>query len=178
MSSPARASRTRPIVLAAILVGAAVALTLVAVRGSAPPQSLQDRVRSVASTLRCPVCQNLSVADSPSKLATQMRTTIAQELQAGRSPEDIRSEFATAYGEWVLLAPPKRGLDAAIWLAPLLVLVVGAAAAVVAVRRWTAGAMRAAPGQVASGAVAEPALSDADRRLLERALAGTPEEPE
>ena len=178
MSSATPASRTRPIVLAAILVGAAVALTVVAVRGAPPPQSLQDRVRSVASTLRCPVCQNLSVADSPSKLATQMRTTIAQELRAGRTPEEIRSEFATAYGEWILLAPPKRGLDAAVWVAPLLVLVVGVAAAVVAVRRWTVGAMRTAPGRAGSGAVVQPTLSEADRRLLDRTLASTPEEPE
>jgi cytochrome c-type biogenesis protein CcmH len=156
--------------LAGILLAAAAALGVVAVRGSAPPSNLQDRVRSVASTLRCPVCQNLSVADSPSRLATQMRTTIGQELQAGRTPDQIREEFAAAYGEWILLAPPKRGIDLAVWLLPVLLLVAGLAVGVVAVRRWTAG------GTPLSEDPGADSLSESDRRLLDRALAARPED--
>jgi cytochrome c-type biogenesis protein CcmH len=158
--------------LAGILVAAAIALAVVAFRGSAPSGNLQDRVRSVASTLRCPVCQNLSVADSPSRLATQMRATIGQELQSGRTASQIRQEFATAYGEWILLAPPKHGIDMAVWLAPLILLVGGLGISVVAVRRWTAGSSP----EASPGAVEEPAMSEADRRLLDRALASVPED--
>src|SRR5204862_5593929 len=134
--------------------------------------NLQDRVRSVASTLRCPVCQNLSVADSPSRLATQMRATIGQELRSGRTPAQIRQEFASAYGEWILLAPPKHGIDMAVWLAPLILLIGGLTISVVSVRRWTAGA----PPEPSPGVGDEPAMSEADRRLLERAMASMPEE--
>jgi cytochrome c-type biogenesis protein CcmH len=157
--------------LAGVLIAAAAALGVVAARGSGPPGSLQDRVRSVASTLRCPVCQNLSVADSPSRLATQMRTTIGQELQAGRTPEQIRQEFAAAYGEWILLAPPKRGIDLAVWLLPFAFLIGGLAVGVIAVRRWTAGSTARS-----TGAEASDDLSEADRTLLDRALAGVPED--
>jgi cytochrome c-type biogenesis protein CcmH len=160
--------------LAAILVASAIALAVVAFSGSPPSGNLQDRVRSVASTLRCPVCQNLSVADSPSRLATHMRTTIGQELQSGRTPAQIREEFASAYGEWILLAPPKHGVDLAVWLAPLVLLVGGLAISVVAVRRWTSGA----PPEPSPGADEEPAMSEADRNLLDRALASASEEPE
>jgi len=162
------------ITLAGILVLSAVALAVIAFRGSAPSGNLPDRVRSVASSLRCPVCQNLSVADSPSRLATQMRATIGQELQSGRTPAQIRQEFASAYGEWILLAPPKHGIDMAVWLAPLVLVMGGMAIAVVAVQRWTAGA----PPESATGAVEEPAISDADRSLLDRALASVPEDAE
>jgi len=159
--------------LAGILLAAAIALGVVALRGSAPSGNLQDRVRSVASTLRCPVCQNLSVADSPSRLATQMRATIGQELESGRSPAQIRGEFASAYGEWILLAPPKHGIDMAVWLAPVILLLAGLAISVLAVRRWTAAAS-SEPSPRPDG---QPAMSEADRNLLDRALASLPEEP-
>jgi len=134
----------------------------------------ESQVHEVAAELRCVVCQNLSVADSPSRLATQMRATIGQELQSGRTAAQIRQEFASAYGEWILLAPPKHGIDMAVWLAPLILLIGGLAISVVAVRRWTAGA----PPAPSTGAVDEAAISDADRRLLDRALASAPEDPE
>jgi cytochrome c-type biogenesis protein CcmH len=176
MSSPSRGRSISwgTVSLAGILLASAVALAVVAVRGSAPPANLQARVRSVASTLRCPVCQNLSVADSPSRLATQMRATIGQELQAGRTAAQIREEFVSAYGEWILLAPPKHGIDVAVWLAPLFLLMGGLAIALVAVRRWTAGALP----ESAANAAEEPAISEADRSLLDRALASVPEDAE
>lgn len=162
--------------LAVVSLVAAAALALVALRGPARPRTLDDRVRAVASTLRCPVCQNLSVADSPSRLAQQMRVTIAQELEAGRTPDQIRSEFAGAYGEWVLLAPPRRGVDLIAWLAPLLLVLAGVAAGILAVRRWTAGRGFASAPDGATGA--RSALGSADRLLLERALQRAAEETE
>lgn len=158
--------------LAAVLLAAAAALAVIAIRGPGSPSSLQGRVRSVASTLRCPVCQNLSVADSPSPLARQMRATIGSELQAGRTAQQIRDQFAAAYGEWILLAPPKKGIDMAVWLAPLALLIGGLAILGISVRRWTAGSAPAVPDQ------GESPVSQADRRLLERALATLPEEGE
>ena len=167
----------RAAAFAAALLVAAVALALVALRGPSTPQAMNDRVRAVAATLRCPVCQNLSVADSPSRLAQQMRATIAQELEAGRTPGQIRSEFASSYGEWILLAPPKRGIDLIAWMAPLLLVLGGLSAVVIAVRRWTPGR---APGSEpdGGGVPAPPALSASDRRLLERALRASVEESE
>ena len=173
---PAGARGRRPIaafVLAAALVAAGGGLAFVAARGTVSPRSMPDRVRAVASTLRCPVCQNLSVADSPSGLAQQMRDTIARDLSAGRSPEQIRARFVASYGEWVLLAPPRHGLDLAIWLLPAVLFLFGLAAAVFAVRRWSAGAEG---GRGPSRDSPDRPLSPGDRRLLERALATMPRE--
>ena len=64
--------------LAAALLATGVTLAVVAARGPAPSTSMDDRVRAVAETLRCPVCVDLSVADSPSDTAREMRTAIRE----------------------------------------------------------------------------------------------------
>ena len=105
-----------------VVIGAVLAASFTS-RG---PRSIEEWTQEVASGLRCPVCQNLSVADSPSGLAGQMRTEIAAQLRAGRSPDDVRTFFVQRYGEWVLLAPPRRGFDLVPWLVPFVGLALGA----------------------------------------------------
>jgi cytochrome c-type biogenesis protein CcmH len=165
-------------VLSVALLAAAVALGLVAARGASAPKTLQDRVRSVASSLRCPVCQDLSVADSPSGLAQQMRATITRDLQAGRTPDEIRASFVSAYGQWILLSPPRQGLGLVAWVLPALFLVVGVAAAGLAIRRWSVGRMAASPDVFRSVSRPEATISLEDRHLLERALRDEEDDPE
>jgi cytochrome c-type biogenesis protein CcmH len=169
--------------LAAILVVAGIAVALVVARGPAQPATLQERVRLVAEGLRCPVCQNLSVADSSSRLAKEMRGMIAADLRAGRSPEEVRAGFVDAYGEWILLEPPARGVDLVAWVLPFLLLAGGVVVAVVVARRWSGAA--AGPRPVApidrpghTGGQAGSGLSPDERALLDRELASTGDEPE
>lgn len=184
MSRVVRVGAQRPgrfaagtLVLAVALLAAGAALAVVAVRGPSPPTDMADRVRVVASTLRCPVCQNLSVADSPSRLAQEMRRSIARDLRAGKTPEQIHQEFVRAYGAWILESPPKRGIDLAVWIAPVLLVLGGLTAAGAAVWRWTG---RGLGGRIPPAPARGPdrTLSDADRSLLERALASAKEDRE
>ncbi|MBI3976237.1 MAG: cytochrome c-type biogenesis protein CcmH, partial [Armatimonadetes bacterium] len=94
-----------------------------------------EQVRAVASRLRCPVCQNESVADSPSELAVQMRALIRERLGRGDSPDAITAYFVSRYGEWILLDPPRRGLGWLLWTAPAAVLAAGLVIAIRFVRR-------------------------------------------
>jgi cytochrome c-type biogenesis protein CcmH len=164
--------------LAAALLVAASVLAFVAGRGPAPATSLQDRVRAVGSTLRCPICQDLSVADSPSGLAGQMRATIAEELRAGLTPDQIRARFVAAYGQWILLSPSRHGLNLAVWIAPILLLLAGLGAGAIAIRRWSASHSGGASAAMSDPAAAGDRLSSSDRRLLDRALSSLPEEEE
>src|SRR5438132_380631 len=64
---------------------------------AAPSPDLEDRTRAIANELRCVVCQNLSVADSPSEMAQQMRGIIREQLEAGKSPQEIKNYFVSKY---------------------------------------------------------------------------------
>lgn len=94
--------------------------------GPPPPQTMDERVHEVASGLRCPVCRNLSVGDSPSQLAEEMRASIRQMLTEGKSPEEVRRFFVARYGDWILLSPKSNGVGLLPWVAPLAALILGA----------------------------------------------------
>lgn len=149
--------------LAAALLLAVGGVALAALRGPEPPRTLEERTQEIASGLRCPVCQNLSVADSPSGLAREMREAIADRLRAGQSPDEIRAYFVDRYGKWILLAPSGEGLGAVAWLAPAAALAVGVLAVTLVLRR------RRPEG--------EPAVTEAERARITRELAAL-EEPE
>ncbi|MFI5232750.1 MAG: cytochrome c-type biogenesis protein CcmH [Gemmatimonadales bacterium] len=118
---------------------AAVAFAvLAAVQQPAPADSvLEARTAQVASQLRCPVCQGLSIQDSPSELSQQMRAVVKEQLRAGKSPEQVKAYFVSKYGEWILLEPTPHGLNILVYAMPVLLVLVGLGVVFVAVRKWT-----------------------------------------
>ena len=97
--------------------------------------SIEEQTHLLAAELRCPVCQNLSVADSPSEMAIQMREVILEKLKNGESPEQIRGYFVSRYGEWILLAPTRRGFNWLAWMLPFVAILGGAGIIVLRIRR-------------------------------------------
>ncbi|MGH7829611.1 MAG: cytochrome c-type biogenesis protein, partial [Candidatus Binatia bacterium] len=100
------------------------------------PADLEQQARAIAAELRCPVCQNLSVADSPSEMAQQMRSVIVEQLTEGKNPEQITAYFVSKYGDWVLLAPPRRGFSLLIWLLPFFAVTAGIVMVIFVAKRW------------------------------------------
>ena len=86
---------------------------------------LDIQVREISKTLRCTVCQTENIWESGAPLAKQMRNAIRERLQLGHSPEEIHAYFLSRYGDYILMQPPKRGVNWLIWLAPFLLLLVG-----------------------------------------------------
>ncbi len=98
---------------------------------------LEARTTVVAAELRCPVCQGLSIQDSPSELAQQMRALVKEQLRSGKSEAEVRAYFISKYGEWILLEPKPSGFNVLVYALPILIVAAGLAVIVVAVRRWT-----------------------------------------
>jgi cytochrome c-type biogenesis protein CcmH len=121
--------------LAVIVFG--LLLLLPGVSRSETDASLDDRTRAVASELRCVVCQNLSVADSPSDLAKEMRNLVREQVAQGKTRDEILAYFVSRYGEFVLLAPTKRGFNLLVWGLPFLAILTAAGGVYLVARRWT-----------------------------------------
>ncbi|MGH7795245.1 MAG: cytochrome c-type biogenesis protein CcmH, partial [Candidatus Binatia bacterium] len=114
------------------------------------PPDLEEQTRAIATELRCVVCQNLSVADSPSEMAQQMRAVVREQLQAGQTPEQVKEFFVSKYGEWVLLKPKTTGFSALLWILPYVVLVLGVMTALWFIRRWATAKKSQPPAADAS----------------------------
>lgn len=106
-------------------VAAGIATLVVAVGLFATPSGPADQVEAIASRLRCPVCQTVSVAESPSQQARDMREIILQQVAEGRTDQEIIASFVDRYGEWVILDPPARGATLALWLLPPAAIFIG-----------------------------------------------------
>jgi len=95
--------------------------------------ALEQRTHEVASLLRCPVCQGMSVADSPSTVALDMKQQVREMLSRGYTQEQILNFFEQSYGQFVLLDPK----NPFVWILPVVVLLVGIAIVVRKARRLT-----------------------------------------
>ena len=115
--------------------------TLALLLGGSQPVAAQDATPvqretvEIARTLKCPVCESQSVADSPSQLAQEMRVYIQRRLEAGESREAIVQDLVDRYGEGILLEPPRAGFTLLVWWLPWLSLALGGAVVALALRR-------------------------------------------
>lgn len=139
ISIPRRSAPLRSALLLALLG------LLLAVAPAAAETEIDRQTREIARDMRCVICNNLSVADSPSDLATDMRAIIRQQLEAGRSRQEIEEYMVARWGEQVLLNPPARGFNLLVWGGPILVLLAGLVIVGYALNRWSARRPTAAP---------------------------------
>jgi cytochrome c-type biogenesis protein CcmH len=110
------------------------ALVWAAWPGGSPTAS--ERAHELATELRCPDCEGLSVADSSSSSAAAIRHDVRRRVDAGQSDATIRQAYVDRYGESILLDPQGGGLGVLVWGVPVAALILGAGGLVLAMRRW------------------------------------------
>ena len=96
---------------------------------------LEARARALSRGLRCLVCQNENIDDSDAQLAGDLRVLLRERLTAGDTDAQAVAFIVDRYGEFVLLNPPARGVNLALWLAGPGLLIVGGGLAFAVVRR-------------------------------------------
>ena len=163
----------RPLLLVLALIALVAAIWSYILIAIPPQQTLDQRVYYVGEQLKCPVCQNESVADSSASIAEQMRLVIRQQLQSGQSEQQVLHYFAAHYGNQILLTPPPQGFNLLAWLMPVVMLLIGLGLLTFVARDWRAqGRLQLATraGQEDSEAQIDPEL-EPYRAQLEQELA-------
>ena len=86
----------------------------------------EAKAKRLMETLRCLVCQGQSIADSDADMAGDMRALVRQRIAAGEKPADVRDWLVERYGDYVSYDPPLSAASAPLWIAPVVLLVLGA----------------------------------------------------
>src|SRR5210317_606057 len=86
----------------------------------------EDRFNQLTLELRCLVCQNQNLADSDAPLAHDLRAEIHEMLVAGKTDDEIKQFMVERYGDFVLYRPPVQQNTYLLWLAPAVLLLIGA----------------------------------------------------
>ena len=160
-----RARRSYAFIIGAL---ALVALVLFVGRGVSTPETVTSRADRIASEIRCPTCQGLSVRASKAAGARAIYAEITRQVESGEKDADIRAFLVDRFGTSELLRPRATGIGAIVWIAPVAVVVVGAAVLVNIFARTRRPTLQA---------------TEEDRELVEAALAeesvlsDTPEKP-
>ena len=141
--------------MAAVLVAALA----IGVADDGGPRTPEERARNLAETVAFPACDGQSVAESDAAASRGIRTLIGERIDQGASDDAIRDELVATWGESILLTPDSSGVGGLVWILPVVALVLALAGVGYVFWRWR--------GMAAVHA------SDADRELVDRALAPT-----
>lgn len=96
---------------------------------------LEARMQRIAVELRCLVCQNQTIADSPAGLSDDLRREIREQLQRGASDEQVVQYMTERYGDFIRYRPPVNRSTVALWAGPIVLLVLGLGVLVFVLRR-------------------------------------------
>jgi cytochrome c-type biogenesis protein CcmH len=87
---------------------------------------LNDRYRALIREVRCPKCQNESIADSHAPVAADLRREIREQLAAGATDQQVIDFLLARYGDFVLYRPRVNPTTWALWAGPFVLLGLGA----------------------------------------------------
>ena len=86
---------------------------------------LEERMMTLATGLRCLVCQNQSLAESNAELAVDLRNEIREQMRRGASDQDVVDYLVARYGDFVLYRPPFKASTLILWSGPAILLLLG-----------------------------------------------------
>lgn len=95
----------------------------------------EKQFHELSNTLRCPKCQNNSIADSNAELAQDLRQKVYEMTKQGHEKQEVIDYMIARYGNFVTYNPPFTFSTAILWIAPLFVLMMGFSVLVVRSRR-------------------------------------------
>jgi cytochrome c-type biogenesis protein CcmH len=93
------------------------------------------RFQHLTRQLRCPMCQNETLADSNAPIARDLRNQIFKLMQQGQSDDQIKQYLVARYSDYILYDPPLKPGTLLLWFGPLAILLGGAGVVLAAIRK-------------------------------------------
>jgi cytochrome c-type biogenesis protein CcmH len=84
-----------------------------------------DEVNAIAKDLYCPVCESTPLDVCATQACADWREVIRTKLAEGQSADEIKAYFELQYGARALAEPPRSGFTLAVWILPIIAVVVG-----------------------------------------------------
>lgn len=112
------------LILALFLSGSVLADNIDTYKFSSVDQ--EQQYRRLTESLRCPKCQNNSIADSNAMIASDMRLKVYELLQNGQTPDQVKQYMVARYGNFVTYEPPVMPSTLILWAGPALFVIIGA----------------------------------------------------
>ncbi len=76
----------------------------------------EQQFHELSNTLRCPKCQNNSIADSNAPLAKDLRQKVYLMTKEGKSDDEIKNYMVARYGNFISYDPAFTFSTAILWL--------------------------------------------------------------
>jgi cytochrome c-type biogenesis protein CcmH len=114
-----------PSIFVAILLVALFVIAGVASAQESTGNVTDDEVNAIAKELYCPVCESTPLDVCATQACADWRDVIRTKLAEGQTEEEIKAYFELQYGARALAEPPRQGFTLAIWILPVLAVIVG-----------------------------------------------------
>ncbi|RPH29539.1 cytochrome c biogenesis protein CcmH [Buttiauxella warmboldiae] len=98
-------------------------------------EAQEQQFRQLTEQLRCPKCQNNSIADSNAMIASDMRLKVYELMQQGKTKQQIIDYMVQRYGHFVTYEPPMTPATIILWVLPVLFILGGAGVIVLRSRK-------------------------------------------
>ncbi|WP_422137574.1 cytochrome c-type biogenesis protein [Endozoicomonas sp. ALC020] len=120
----------------------------------------QEQFFRLNEELRCPQCQNQSIADSNAPIAQDLRREVHRMIVEEKADDDTVIQFMLdRYGDFVLYKPRMDARTIALWFGPLILLLLGIFILFRILKQHRPG-------------IADETLDEQDKAVLEKILGG------
>lgn len=103
-----------------------LSLCLVSFLAVAQTPEQEARANAIAKEIRCPTCVAQSVSESDASLSQSLRRRILSDVMAGKTDAEILENLTRTYGDNIRLMPKMETRTLPLWLAPWIIISIGA----------------------------------------------------
>ncbi len=85
----------------------------------------RERFQRFTHELRCPKCQSQNLAGSDSSISQDLKRELHRLISEGKSDEQVIDFMVSRYGDFVLYKPKFQPSTYALWMGPIVLLLIG-----------------------------------------------------